>query len=65
MAHGAGARTQTWESPFTPDMTPYLGLGNHGFLHYLDTGAIAVGEQHMVVFWARVPATRRFLMGLA
>jgi hypothetical protein len=46
-------------------LSELAGTGNNGFLHYLDTGAFLVGEQHLAVFWVRVPAKRSFLVGWA
>ena len=43
--HLRGVAPWTWESPFTPEIEPYLGFGHHGFVHYVDSGAILVGEQ--------------------
>jgi len=47
------------------NLSELAGAGNNGFLHYLDTGAFLVGEQHLAVFWVRVPAKRSFLVGWA
>ena len=61
--HLRGVAPWTWESPFTPEIEPYLGFGNHGFVHYVDSGAILVGEQvrgsmhlqHLAVLTVAVP----------